>query len=376
MRLLKPGEPIQSAEDGWVTRERALLLVLAVATGFAFYLCLQMARPLLPALAWALALAVIARPVHDWIAARVLNTDVAAGLAVALVGILLIIPALLVVHQLASEVTRGIEQAQADIETGRWRAGAERLPWLAATLRWFEENLDVRGEIPRALQGLAGNFTALLSGSVWAVVHLLLTLFALYFFLRDRRVILQGVRALVPLSEAETDQVFLRVSNTIHATVYGTLLVSLIQGTLGGLMFWWLGLPAPITWGAVMALLAVVPYLGAFVVWVPAAAILALEGSQGKALILTAWGTVIVGLIDNLLYPVFVGQRLRLHTLLAFIAIVGGLVVFGSSGVILGPVVLAITIALVEVWQRRTAGGHTAEEGVNSPQGHLVSDGS
>lgn len=376
MSPLNRVEPIPPTSDGWVTRERALLLVLAVATGFAFYLCLEMARPFLPALAWALALAVVARPLHDGIAARVPHADVAAGLAVALVGVLLIVPTIFVGHQLAGELTQGIEQAQAGIETGRWRAAAERLPWLAPALRWVDENLDVRGEVPQALQALAGNFTALLRGSVWAIVQLLLTLFALYFFFRDRREILRRVRALVPLSEAETDQVFRRVSDTVHATVYGTLLVALIQGTLGGLMFWGLGLPAPVVWGAVMALLAVVPYLGAFVVWAPAAVVLALEGSWGKALILTAWGTIIVGLIDNLLYPVFVGQRLRLHTLLAFLAIVGGLVVFGASGVVLGPVVLAITIALVDVWQRRTAGGQTAEGGVNTAQAHVITDGS
>ena len=355
------------SDDGWLTRERTLVVVLAVATGFSFYLCAQMTRPFLPALAWALALAVVARPLHEWIAAKITNPDVAAGVTVVLVGALVIVPALFVVHQFASEVTGSIEQTQTDLQSGRWRAAVDRLPWLAPLLRWVDKNLDVQTEIARALQGQVGNFTALLGGSIWSVTQLLLTLFTLFFYFRDRRVILKGVRALVPLSDSEADQVFQRVSDTIHATVYGTLLVALIQGTLGGLMFWWLGLSAPITWGAVMALLAIIPYLGAFVVWVPAAAGLALEGSWGNALLLTAWGLIVVGLIDNLLYPVFVGQRLRLHTLLAFIAIVGGLAVFGTSGLVLGPVILAVTIALIEVWHRRTVGGHAAEEGINAP---------
>jgi predicted PurR-regulated permease PerM len=130
-------------------------------------------------------------------------------------------------------------------------------------------------------------------------------------------------------------------------------------------MFWWLGLPAPLLWGAIMALLAIVPVLGAFVVWVPAALYLALSGNWGKALILTAWGGIVIALIDNLLYPVLVGKRLRLHTLPVFIAIVGGIVLFGGAGLILGPVTLALTVALVEVWRRRTAGGRAAEAGVN-----------
>jgi predicted PurR-regulated permease PerM len=105
--------------------------------------------------------------------------------------------------------------------------------------------------------------------------------------------------------------------------------------------------------------------LGAFVVWAPAALFLALTGSWGKAVLLTVWGVGVVSLIDNLLYPILVGRRLRLHTLPVFIVIVGGVLLFGSAGVILGPVTLAVTIALVDIWRRRTAGGRAAEAGVN-----------
>jgi predicted PurR-regulated permease PerM len=135
-----------------------------------------------------------------------------------------------------------------------------------------------------------------------------------------------------------------------------------VQGALGGLMFWWLGLPAPILWGAVMGLLAIVPVLGAFVVWLPAAKFLAARGQWGKAVILLLWGTVVVGLINNLLYPILVGKRLRLHTVPVFFAIVGGLAVFGATGIILGPVILALTDAILEIWRRRTAAGRPAEE--------------
>ena len=129
-----------------------------------------------------------------------------------------------------------------------------------------------------------------------------------------------------------------RVNDTIFATIYGTAAVAAVQGLLGGLMFWWLGLPAALLWGVVMAVLSMVPLLGAFVVWVPAAIFLLIQGSWVKALILTGWGAGVVGTIDNLLRPVLVGRRLNLHTVLAFISVVGGLLVFGSSGLVLGPV--------------------------------------
>ena len=181
-----------------------------------------------------------------------------------------------------------------------------------------------------------------------------LTFYLLFYFLRDRRAALQSLKSFSPLSGPEMNRLFGRVGDTIHATVYGTLAVSAVQGLLGGLMFWGLGLPVPLLWGVVMGLLAVVPVLGAFVVWIPAALFLALEGSWGKALILTLWGGGVVAGIDNLLYPILVGNRLKMHTVLAFISVVGGLIVFGPSGLILGPVTLTFTLVLLETWRSRT----------------------
>lgn len=105
-----------------------------------------------------------------------------------------------------------------------------------------------------------------------------------------------------------------------------------------------------------MALLAVVPVLGAFVVWIPAALFLVVEGSWGKALILAVWGTIVVGGIDNLLHPMLIGNRLKLHTILAFLSVVGGLMMFGPAGLILGPVALTTTTVLLETWRSRAAG--------------------
>jgi predicted PurR-regulated permease PerM len=111
-----------------------------------------------------------------------------------------------------------------------------------------------------------------------------------------------------------------------------------------------------------MALLAVIPVLGAFVIWAPAAVMLAAQGHWGQAIILTLWGTVVIGLIDNLLYPVLVGKEMKLHTAPVFIAIVGGLFVFGTAGIVLGPVAFASTLALLDVLRRRTIGNRSAQE--------------
>ena len=112
-------------------------------------------------------------------------------------------------------------------------------------------------------------------------------------------------------------------------------IVAAVQGFLGGLMFWWLVLPAPLLWGVVMGLLAIIPLLGAFIVWVSAALFLSIDGHWGQAIILSLWGLIVVATIDNLLRPILVGQRLQLPTVLAFISVVGGISVFGPAGLIL-----------------------------------------
>lgn len=193
----------------------------------------------------------------------------------------------------------------------------------------------------------------MLTGSLREGLGLVVTFYLLFFFLRDRHAGLRRLRSLSPLTRPEMDRLCGRVGDTIHATIYGTLAVAAVQGLLGGLMFWVLGLPAPLFWGVVMALLAVVPLLGAFVIWIPAALFLAMEGEWGKSVVLAIWGGVVVSTIDNLLRPHLVGERLKLHSVLAFISAVGGIVVFGTAGLVLGPLILTIMIELLALWGER-----------------------
>jgi predicted PurR-regulated permease PerM len=158
------------------------------------------------------------------------------------------------------------------------------------------------------------------------------------------------------LPTRETDEIFDRIAKTVNASLYGNLLVRLIQGFLGGFMFWMLGLPAPVLCGAAMALCAVLPVMGTGIVWAPVAIFLALSGSWVKAVILAIWGGLVVGLADNFIYPILIASELRFHPLAVFFAVFGGLLAFGVSGIVLGPVILAITVALLEFWQVRRAG--------------------
>lgn len=330
-------------------------LVLIGATAIGIYLCYRMAAPFLPAIAGALTLAVLFTPMQRWFESKLRHPSLAALISILLIGIIVVVPAVLVGQTLVVQATKGAELIETKVATGEWRRSLQAQPRIAPIIATLEKQLDLPGTVKDLTTWLSLTAGSIVKGSVFQIIGLVLTFYLLFFFLRDGRAALQSIRSLSPLSKIEMSQMFSRVHDTIFATIYGTLAVSGVQGVLGGLMFWVLGLSAPLFWGVVMALLAVVPVLGAFIVWVPAVIFLALEGSFGKALILMLWGILVVGTIDNLLRPIMVGNRLKLHTVLAFISVVGGLIVFGASGLILGPVVLTITMVLLEIWAVRSA---------------------
>lgn len=348
-----------------LTRQNVLALVLLSATAIVFFLCYAMLRPFLSALVWALAFAVMAHPLHAWIEKRVTRPNVAAAISVILVTLILIVPTAFVVHQLVVEAAAHIEYVQSPEAAAKWRETLESTS-IGQNFLWLDSELKITEQVGDLRQELAKRTGEVLRDSVWTVVNVLITMFTLFFMFRDRRWALQSLASLVPLSLPESAQVFKRVEDTIYATVYGSVTMAMIQGALGGFMFWWLGLPAPVLWGVVMALLATVPNLGAFIVWAPTAAGLALQGETQSAIILAVWGLTAIALIDNLLYPFMVGQRLRMHSALVFFAVLGGLMVFGIAGLIVGPVIFAIADALMDIWRRRTSHGQAAECAVTS----------
>jgi predicted PurR-regulated permease PerM len=351
----------------WLTRERLLVVVLLVVTAVVVYLCFQIAAPFVPALTWAIALTVIAHPLHARLCRWIDRRSIAAAITVVIVSMTLVAPSVFVVREIAAEIGRNVEKVDDEILAEQWQQAARKNPRLAPMMRWLEEEVELGEQAARLSERFIGGTSGFLSATVYAIGTLLVTMYLLFYFVRDKSGLMNAMREVMPLWTSEADQIFLRVRDTIYAIVYGTLVVSLVQGILGGLMFWWLGLPAPLTWGAVMALLSVLPAFGAAIVWLPASVYLALDGDWTRAVILATWGTLVMGLVDNLLYPVLVRNRLRLHTVPVFISILGGLVVFGAAGLVLGPVVLAVAVALLEIWRMRLASG-AAEAGPGPAQ--------
>ncbi len=345
-------------ENGWFTRARTSALALMGITALALYLCWKMVEPFVPALAWALTLAILGAEAHCRLAARFGRPSLAAGLVTAVLCVLVVAPIAAFAPSAVDSAREGWDSLRSEPVRQRVSDAVRTVPALGPVVEWITRQAPSSEEFAKQL---APRVSGLLTGSLWAGVQLLVTFFALFYLLRDREQALGYLRTVLPLTGPETERMFRRIAEVVRASVLGTLLVAAIQGLLGGLMFWWLGLPAPLLWGSVMFLLSILPLLGAAAVWVPAALFLLLEGNWEKALALTAWGSIVVALIDNLLYPILVGDRLRLHTLAVFVAIVGGLAAFGAPGVVIGPLVLAVTVAIVEIWRDRTRAGRAAD---------------
>lgn len=334
--------------------DRVRFAALLVITAAILYLTYLVFAPFASAIIWAVALAIVADPAYCWIRSRLRNANLAAGIAVLLVLLLIVLPLVLIAQQVAQEAASVVTLARSPEVRAHWAARLYALPGADRVVQLLRSRGDLSEYASSAVARVGAVLPAIFSGSVQGMTQLLIALFALFFLLRDKSFFIDAVRDLIPVSGNEAGNVFARIKTTIEASVRGRIAIAAIQGTLGGLIFWILGLPGALLWGTVMALFATIPLLGAFVVWVPAAVFLAVGGHPIKASVLTLWGVLVIGTADNLLYPVLVGKDLRLHTLLVFFSVLGGVSAFGVVGLVLGPVVVALAQALIEIWGYRS----------------------
>jgi predicted PurR-regulated permease PerM len=329
------------------------LVILATVTSISIYLCYGILRPFIPVLSWAIALVVITYPVYLKLENLFARNALPALVAVLILGSLILGATTWVVHEVVLALGEGIQVFADQLQQGQWERILDDHPQLRRALSWMDTHFHIRVAVQGTLDSVTQWAGRILAASLWGLAGFLLVLFTCFFLFRDTAPLLRDIRGLIPLSPGDTEEIFRRVSDTIYATLYGTVLVATLQGLLGGLIFWVLDIPAPVIWGVIMGLLAMVPYLGAFMVWIPAAVVLAAGGRWGDALLLSVWGSIVIGLSDNIIFPFLVGKKMRFHTLIVFFFLLGGVVLFGPSGIVLGPVVLAITDALFEIWRRR-----------------------
>lgn len=345
------------------TIDRAFFFLLLIVVTLAFYgLIADFIKPLF----WSLVLALLFQPLQRYML-RVIPDRPSLDALITLITIvfLVLIPVFLVVLAVAREAA---DIAQ-DLEQGNIHPMAvlswlqERLPLLTGFLSRFGVELS---QIQQGLsaaavtsgQWIASNALVIGQNTVLFFLQLFVMLYVLFFFIRDGVTILQRVRQALPLDDTLARHLGGRFATVARATLKGTFLIGAIQGFLGGVTFWALDLRAPILWGVVMGLLSLLPAVGPPLVWIPAAIMLIATGSWLKGLVLVILGTVIIGLVDNLLRPILVGRDAGLPDYIILLSTLGGISMFGISGVLIGPIIAALFFA---VW-------HSFENQRNSPE--------
>ncbi len=354
-------------------RKRAAVVCLLGLAAVALYLCYLIAKPFLGPVMIAVMLAIIFYPLHARIQSFIRRPSVAAALSTILVLLIVTIPIVVMGITVSGELRAVVQSLREQsgsqgglspylahlAESLLKRLGSyANLPQLdphAALLRWAEQASHY------LLSIAAATVTNLLSFILDTVV----VFFSLFFFFREGKSIRQELSAMLPLSTDQTERLFTGISETMIANLYGGLAVGAAQGILVGLSFWVLGLSTPILWALVTALASLVPVVGSGLVWGPASILLFLSGHWVKALVLLGWGAAVVGQVDVVVRPYVVSARVKVHTLLVFFALLGGVEAFGILGIIVGPVFLSVTLAVLDMlrktnfsWQSTPEGAH------------------
>jgi predicted PurR-regulated permease PerM len=333
-------------------RERVTTIFFYGVVLFLGYLFLRILTPFFAPLGWAAVLAIFVYPWHERLVPRYGNTR-AAALSTLVVTLLIVGPGLVI-------LTAFVQESRAALSTVDRDAFAGQLALLEEgwnRIRVFipgAQTIDLRNLIDEAISRTGGFIAARVGGLLADIVVLLfqlfVTLFALFFFLRDADTIMQEVRRSVPFEDLRREHMIRQTRDLVYASIAAGLVIASLQGLAGGVVFALLGLGAPVFWGVMMGFLALLPFVGTWVVWLPAAIWLLATGQLVKGAILGLLGVTIVGSIDNFLRPAILSGRTQMNGLLMFISLLGGVSVFGLLGLVLGPLVTAIVSGLFEVY--------------------------
>ncbi len=328
-----------------------MVVIVGVTAAF-FWLLL----PFFGAVLWAVILAILFDPIQRWLVGALNGRrNLAAGLNVLLCICIVVIPGAIILASLAQEAT-GLYHR---ISTREFNL-AEILTRFQETLPDFLRdllptfNLSTVGEIGERLSSLLGQASQTIAASALSIgqgtaqlfISLGVMLYVLFFLFRDGRSLAAQIRRTSPLSAHYTDSILGKFSDVVQATVKGNVIIALIQGAIGGFTFWSLGINGALLWGVLMAMLSLVPAVGAFLVWGPTAAYLLISGDYLKGAILMGVGMFVIGLIDNILRPPLVGKGTRLPDYVVLVSTLGGLSLFGVNGFVIGPLIAALFVAV------------------------------
>jgi predicted PurR-regulated permease PerM len=328
-----------------------LFLIIAVSLAFAWILW-----PFYGAILWGSVIAIVFAPLYRRLSSSMRQRRTLAALAtVLIILVLVILPLTLIAALLVQEGASVYERIQSgELNFGRYfQQVLDAMPaWVSnlldrfglSNLRLVQER--VSDSLTKSSQFLAAQALNIGQNTLDFIVSLFVMLYLLFFLLRDGDDLLKRIKAAIPLHPEQQRTLVTQFTGVIRATVKGNLVVAVAQGALGGLIFWLLGIHAPALWAAVMAVLSLLPAVGAAVVWLPVAIYFLVTGATWQGIVLTAYGVFVIGLVDNVLRPILVGKDTRMPDYLVLISTLGGIAVFGINGFVIGPVIAAMFIAV------------------------------
>jgi len=336
-------------------------LVLVVSIAFAWVV-----EPFFAAILWALIAAIVFAPVQQRMLRRMPGRRNGAALAtLVLIIAMVIVPAIFLVVALVQESIVFYARIQSgEIDFARMFAQFQSsLPgWASALLRRLGlTNLaavrDMVGSgIASSFRTLAGQALLIGQGAFSFVVSLGVMLYLSFFLLRDGQDLARRVADAAPLRATHRNALMRQFVVVIRATIKGSIVVAICQGLIGGIVFWALGIPGALLWGVLMGAFSLLPAIGTGLVWVPIAIYLLATGAIGKGLVLVFCGLFVIGMVDNLLRPMLVGRDTRIPDYIVLISTLGGIELFGFNGIVIGPVIAALFIAIWNIVTKTRAG--------------------
>ena len=353
------------------------IAVFVVCVVIIFYIFFLMLRPYLSYLIWGALLAIIANPLNSRLRRRVGSGNLRAFVVSVIMVFLIIVPVFLLTLGLVSEAMDMYKSFREASAAGKFDflLKPESYGWSEKITDFLEpyvdiSQIDIEGFIADNLRRLttylAGQVSSVVGNISLAIVSFVFVIFSMFFFIRDGDRIVEYMWNVLPMSGDLREKLATHQKEVIEASIHGGLVIAGVQGGLGALIFLVLGLPSPLFWGVVMAFLSVVPLVGPWLVYLPAAVVLLLTGSWVKGVVLLAFGAVVVSQADNFLRPVIVGKRARIPTLILLFSILGGIKLFGILGLLLGPIIASVVLTLINFYRNLDAGreGGPPEQGV------------
>jgi predicted PurR-regulated permease PerM len=350
LRMIQFGGAVRSPLT--LERDRVTTVFFYGIVALLGYLFFRIVSPFLAPLGWAMVLAIFVYPWHEKLVPRYGNAS-AAAISTLVVTLLIVVPGLVIFTGFAQESRAALSAVDKDALAGRlalvegmWDRVRVVIPGAEA----LDLGTMIGDVITKAGGFLAGRIGGLVADIVVLLFQLFVTLFALFFFLRDADRIMLELRSALPFEDIRRERMIRQTRDIVYASIAAGVMIATLQGLAGGLVFALLGLGAPMFWGVMMGFLALLPFVGTWVVWMPAAIWLLATGQIVKGTILLVVGATVVSSIDNLLRPAILSGRTRMNGLLMFVSLLGGVSVFGLLGLVLGPLVTAIVIGLFEAY--------------------------